>query len=147
MKYQQALFLYISLYLLLPTAVYAKNVTIPTTASITQATHITSGDTNSTLMRDPTQPANNKTIETIPLSGRVNLTISDNNLALTAIFSAPHHKLAIINGQMLRIGQKIGSFTIDSIDRSYVIVRNKEGKLMHLSPRPKQQPVKSAAKE
>lgn len=61
-------------------------------------------------LRDPTRPPN----VTTPAEGTA-AQASGQGDSLTAIFDYPDHQVAIINNQVMRVGDRIGEFTITAI--------------------------------
>ncbi len=59
-------------------------------------------------MVDPTKPPDSQAV--------VKTTTSSQPLSLTAIFIYPSYRMAIINGQTLRIGDHINEYTITAIN-------------------------------
>ena len=86
-------------------------------------------------LHDPTRPVEQRA--GIKVASPTNLgSPGQSNLVLTAVFSSKQRKIAIINGQMLHVGDAIDAYTVDGIGSDYVTVRNKKGKRVTLSPRP-----------
>ena len=69
--------------------------------------------TGAAAIPDPTRPPD----ALIPASNKINAT---GTLGVTAIFVYPNHRFAIINGQMVRVGDKIGEYTIINIQHDTV---------------------------
>jgi len=70
-------------------------------------------------LRDPTQPANYDPAVAAAELGK--------GLALTAIFDTKHQRSAIINGQVVQIGDRIAEFEVLNITNEEVRLKGPKG--------------------
>ncbi len=70
-------------------------------------------------LRDPTQPSG--------YNSETALAKIHNDLTLTAILTSPQRNIAIINGELLNVGDKIGKFKILKISSQTVFLEGPGG--------------------
>lgn len=78
-------------------------------------------------LRDPTRPAN-RAAESLQNSG----IFDPGAIELTSTIVSPKRKLAVINGQFLKMGQKMGGATLTDIGKGSVTFMY-EGKNYHVN--------------
>ena len=79
-----------------------------------------------TAIPDPTRPPD----ALIPATNKIKVTGA---LTVTAIFVYPNRRFAIINGQMVSVGDKIGEYTIINIQHDTVELKGSKDSSLTLS--------------